>query len=402
MPKSLKFFAVAFVAAGLFVASAALAANLSYTADTNIALTSPAITLTIASGSTATALEVGTGSITVTVPVGGHFTVTSASRALSASAASLGSAIVESCSGGEQTTTITPVGVAETITLNPQSAQCTAITTNTGNANAGGGGGGSGAPASTPTPTPTPASGAASFSAPAGAHSNGTLVIDGNTVYLIANGKRVAFRDANEYKSHGYNWGQLVAANATDKSLAVDTVQKALEGTLALDASDNKTVYMIGPNNTKRGFTSEAVFKQLGYTYKGLLKINLSDYTTGAVISSATAAHPEGSLVMEGKTVWWIRNGTRSGFESEAVFKTYGFSFDRTVRANAADLAIPTSSAVKFRDGTLVIQNGAIYLISDGKKLVFSSMNALTSRGYKASNAISANVSSYASGGDLR
>jgi hypothetical protein len=301
------------------------------------------------------------------------------------------------------TRAITAGATAGSFTLTPTAAQCSDASTASGGgggASGGSGGGGGGVIASTPASTTSSASG--SVAAPAGAHSNGTLVLDGTTVYLISDGKLVAFRDANEYKSHGYNWGQLVAANASDKSMAVGSVQKALEGTLALDASDNRTVYMIGSNNTKRGFTSEAVFKQLGYNYKGLLKIDLKDYTTGPTISSSTAAHPEGSLVLEGKTVWWVRNGTRSGFESEAVFKTYGFSFDRTVPANAADLAFPTSSNVKFRDGTLVIQNGAIYLISDGKKLVFSSMNALISRGYKAVNALNADETNYTAGEALQ
>ena len=86
------------------------------------------------------------------------------------------------------------------------------------------------------------------------------------------------------------------------------------------------------------------------------------------------------------------------GFESEAVFKTYGFTFGRVVAANAADMALPVGPLVKFRDGTLVNDQGTIYVISDGKKLGFRSMNALNTRGYAIKNAIQAKIDVYETG----
>jgi hypothetical protein len=277
----------------------------------------------------------------------------------------------------------------------------------------GGGGGGGGAyvapapaPATTtpatllPTPaapTSTPASNlsAPSVSASAG-HPNGTLILDGKTVYLIKNGQKVGFRDSSEYKSHGYNFGQAVAANAQDKALPqAEFVQKALEGTLVLDAADNKTVYMIGTGNTKRGFVSAQVFKALGYSFANLPKINLTDYPSGPVISTSSDPHPDGALVLEGKTVWWLQNGQRLGFESMAVFNTYGFSVSKIVKSNTADLSLPQGPLVKFRDGTLVKDGSSYYLVSDGQAWPFATSGALTSQGFKTSNAISGSVKNY-------
>ncbi|TRZ49152.1 hypothetical protein D4S03_08725, partial [bacterium] len=248
-----------------------------------------------------------------------------------------------------------------------------------------------------------PPSTAPATSVYAGTHPNGTLILDGTTVYLLKGGKRVGFRNPEEYFSYGYNFGQLVSASAQDKALSADpAVAKALEGTLVLDKSDNRTVYMIGPNGTKRGFTTAQVYKQLGYTFKNLAKIDLSDYTAGPAISSGTASHPEGALVVDAKgTVWWVLNNTRQGFQSVAVFNTYGFSFSKVVKANSADLALPAGELVKFRDGTLVKEGAAIFLVSDGKKMLFTSMKAMTDRGYKATNAISASASSYETGSSL-
>lgn len=236
-----------------------------------------------------------------------------------------------------------------------------------------------------------------------GLHPNGTLILDGRTVYLIRNGARAGFRDEQEYRSHGYNFAQAVPASAEDRALSTSgDVIKALEGSLVLDASDNRTVYMIGTGGTKRGFTTPAVFKGLGYTFNDLLKINLADYPLGAAVDDATAAHPDGALVKEGQTVWWIRGSQKQGFESMAVFNTYGFSPSKIVRANSADIALPQGPLVKFRDGTLALEGQNYYLISDGKKLKFSSPAVLTARGFNAANAIVAALAGYEAGADMQ
>src|SRR3989344_4015669 len=102
-----------------------------------------------------------------------------------------------------------------------------------------------------------------------------------------------------------------------------------------------------------------AVLRGLGYNLSGLPKINLSDYLTGNPIGTSTEVHPDGALVKEGQTIWWIR------------------------------------------DGTLVNDGGTYYLVSDGKKLSFSSTTDLTTRGYKTSNAISASLAAYTGNGSV-
>src|SRR5579872_3747103 len=265
-------------------------------------------------------------------------------------------------------------------------------------ASSGGGGGGGGSISSAPSSNQNGQVLGAQIIA--GAHPDGSLILSGSTIFLIKNGQRYGFRDPNEYKSYGYNFSQAVVANSFDLSLPFDpgNILKAMPGTLVLDAQDHRTVYMIGSNGTKRGFASAAVFKGLGYSFSNLLSINLSDYPAGAVINSATAEHPEGALVLDGKTVWWIINGTRQGFESEAVFNTYGFTFSRVVAANAADLNLPQGDLVKFRDGTLVTSDGNYYIISDGAARQFSSLTAFLGLGYLQQNAINASLANYQTG----
>jgi hypothetical protein len=222
-------------------------------------------------------------------------------------------------------------------------------------------------------------------------------------VYLIQNNQKVGFRDPAEYASYGYNFNQVVPVSDGDKALptALGTL-KALPGTLVLDTSDNRTVYMIGTGSTKRGFASADVFNGLGYNFNDLARINLSDYSVGPAVGDASLAHPDGALVLDNGTVWWLLGGNRLGFESVAVFNTYGFSWNKIVKANAADINLPQGPLVKFRDGTLVYDSGNYYLISDRKKLMFASVTDLTNRGYKTTNAIQANISAYESGGTVQ
>lgn len=226
------------------------------------------------------------------------------------------------------------------------------------------------------------------------------------TIFLVVSGKKRGFRNPEEYFSHGYKFEQAVPANDTDRALPAETVspiEKALDGTLALDKTDNRTIYMIAAGK-KRGFTSAEVFFALGYQFKQAVPIDLTDYEAADPITVAEAAHPNGALVLDkndGRTVWWVLNGKRQGFQSAEVFFTYGFSFDKIVPANDTDMGLAVGDLVKFRDGTLVNDGGAYYLISDGTKRRFASLEALTNAGYKASNAISASLSAYSEGTNI-
>jgi hypothetical protein len=397
MPLNYKYLLVVLVtglAVSLSIAAplVASAAALNWTANQNITVGSN--TLVISPTSVATTLTVNASNIVVVIPVSSQFIVSSSTATLNQTGLSAAGQVSSLCSSGISELHFTTGGAVETVTITPTGSPCLG-----NNGGGGGGGGGGGSPSPTPTPTPTPPSITIS-----GHHPNGTLIldVDGKTVFLIKNNQRVGFRNEQEYLSYGYNFAQTVAALPADHQLLFASVQKAMEGTLVLDASDNKTVYMIGLGATKRGFTSPSVFKALGYSFNNLPKIDLTDYPAGPAIGDSTQAHPEGALVVDGQTIWWILGGQKLGFESMAVFGTYGFSLGKLVKANAADLALPTGPLVKFRDGTLVTSNGIDYIISDGKKLQFASGTDLVAKGYKTSNVISANLDAYQSGGNVQ
>ena len=124
-----------------------------------------------------------------------------------------------------------------------------------------------------------------------GTHPDGTLVSIGQTVYIVQNGQLHGFRNQAEFATYGYSFSQVVPANSQDEALPINpSVVKAKPGSLVLDASDNRTVYIIGSDEAKHGFTSEQILLQLGYSDVGLPVIDLGDYTPGEAIGAANAA----------------------------------------------------------------------------------------------------------------
>lgn len=390
--------------------SFAVEADVDFSADTDVQLTTQGQTVTVVveSGSKANTFEVGASSITVSVGTGGDNFIlkdTSASRRM---LFTVDGALQGTCSSGQSTLTISNSATTTYVIVPRPDSTCT-NSPPSGSGGGGSSGGGGGSPAlpapapSTPAPSPAPVATpapeqktpppASTPSPVSGAHPNGTLIVDNGTIYLIANGKKRGFRNPAEYFSHGYKFEQAVAANEFDRSLPNDSVpiEKAMDGTLGLDKG---TIFMIA-GGKKRGFTSAKVFKSLGYQFNQARSMDLADYQEIEPIVDATAPHPGGALVAHKGTVWWILNGTRQGFQSAEVFFTYGFKFSQVVPANPADMALPEGGLVKFRDGTLVKDGEAYFIISQGLKRRFASVNALQNLGYKPGNAISASLTSY-------
>lgn len=138
---------VAVVAAGALglSAAAALAADVTFTADTDLPLTTQGITLTILSGGEATSLTVNADNIVVIVPTSSSLSV----RNLDQRPLTNDQSLTTICHPSYSQLDITG---PKTITITPASSGvCTATTTATG----GGGGSGSTPPAPLPTTPPT-------------------------------------------------------------------------------------------------------------------------------------------------------------------------------------------------------------------------------------------------------
>jgi hypothetical protein len=198
--------------------------------------------------------------------------------------------------------------------------------------------------------------------AQAAPHSEGCIVLSGGTVWLITGGQRRGFTSAEVFASHGYNFGQVVAANSEDEALPAGPIMVYADGSIVKGPSD-PLVYLVA-NGQKRGFVSGSVFTGLGYSFANIqwAPVNtFSDLPTGANVESSTERHPAGTWVKDGTgTVWMMTTTGRKGVPTMEVFNSYGKSWATVVAANAADLAASNEGVLTARatcsGGTMPVQ----------------------------------------------
>lgn len=206
----------------------AAAGDLTYSADTTVALTSPnSYNLTILSGSTAESLVINAGTVVVTMGAGDVFTITSASTDLSISGSNANITAINNCSAAQLATiTITSTTGTGSYTLTPTAELCGITpTASSGGGSGGGGGGGSGTGTYTPPTTdsgttPTVPSNTSS-STPASSAVTGDanqltqqLGVARDTTAETTNGAKVSL-SATEFK---------VTLDATSKTIATNFV----------------------------------------------------------------------------------------------------------------------------------------------------------------------------------
>lgn len=109
------------------------AASLTYANATNVALSSPATTLTIATGSVADAFTVNATSVAVTISnlTGGEFTLISPVYDLSVSASAGGGSAIVSCSNGIHTVVVSQNSGLAVYTITPAGIVCSNPATST-------------------------------------------------------------------------------------------------------------------------------------------------------------------------------------------------------------------------------------------------------------------------------
>ena len=170
-----------------------------------------------------------------------------------------------------------------------------------------------------------------------------------------------------------YNWADV----GTKVIIQVQPIIPFADGTLVLDASDGKTIYIID-SGEKRGFTSREVFQGLGYDFSQMVKSNLSGYPEGLPVSSIAAPHPAGTLVKYETELYKIAVSGKKLIPNENVFKSWGWVATTVVEANSADLDLPNLGNVKYREGAIIeADDGTTQVVSNGrlKRFIKSDLN---------------------------
>lgn len=193
------------------------------------------------------------------------------------------------------------------------------------------------------------------FAASAAPHGAGTNVLssDGTVWMITANGTRRAYTSGGAFLSYGFNsFATVVPANADDLALPVDAAGfiPPQDGSIMCSdrSPDQGTCYEI-TGGQKAGFTSQAVFTGLGFSFANSKSGDVSFLPSTAHIDNTTSAHRPGTLVNNNGTILLIGANGTLGIPDQATFASWGYSYSKVVPANAADKALPMVGVMAAR-----------------------------------------------------
>jgi len=91
------------------------------------------------------------------------------------------------------------------------------------------------------------------------------------------------------------------------------------------------------------------VFLGLGFKLSQTAKADISAIPEGPGIFTVNSPHPDGTLILDKGTVYLISQNQRLPFPSEAVFKSWGYDFKNLVKANSFDLNLAVGDVIQMK-----------------------------------------------------
>ncbi len=177
------------------------------------------------------------------------------------------------------------------------------------------------------------------------------LTADGTIYTLTADGKRRPYTSAGAYLSYGFNtWANVVPARTSELALPVGEFIPPRDGSIICSdrGSDKGTCYLI-TGAQKAGFTSNAIFKALGFSYSNALYGDVSFLTNASNIATSNEAHRKGVLVNNKGTLQVVGYAELIGIPSMAVLSSWGYNPITAVIANSYDKLLSQTQVLSDR-----------------------------------------------------
>lgn len=153
---------------------------------------------------------------------------------------------------------------------------------------------------------------------------------------------------------------------------------------------------MSKPNGFKKVFAAGLAISTVLWTISALMLVV-------PMAQAQVEAHPAGTLVLSGGTVWKISDdgAGRMGFDSLEKFLSHRNSFSNVVPANSADLALPDQGLMPWGDGVLFNDGGTVFQVSGGQKHGFTSAAVFTGLGFDFADVVVGNLANVPAGANI-
>lgn len=168
------------------------------------------------------------------------------------------------------------------------------------------------------------------------------------------------------------------------------------EGTLIKGSGPDVFVIDETAPNTfaKRKITSNQAFNDLGYTPTDVLVVNdgALSITSGGDITDATV-HPDGTVINDNGTLYLLESGAKRLIGSPGVYISNRLAAAKLKPATSADVSLTSGPNMAYREGALVRGSGStVYVIDHDtgtvKKRQFGSLQGFIELGYTNSDVI--------------
>lgn len=117
--------------------------------------------------------------------------------------------------------------------------------------------------------------------------------------------------------------------------------------------NDSGTIYIIY-KNTKSGFANMTTFSRLGFKLSNVMNGSTSSFVnSGYTVNSGTAAHPWGSWIKNGNTIYFVHQSGLIPIGDYQTFLNNGGRDNLTVPANLSDFSQPILSVMTSSDPRL-------------------------------------------------
>gem|GEM_PF-1488340 len=173
-------------------------------------------------------------------------------------------------------------------------------------------------------------------------HQPGANVLYNGTVFFItADNQRRPYTSAGDFISYPTNnWANVMSASTEDLALPQGSLMPPADGSLI---NDQNTIYLIS-KHARLGFTNAKAFLDLGYNFSNTIPGDTSFLSDAGLITSADIPHPYGTLINEDGTIYMMTSFGKIGIPSEQIFNSWGYKWSQVVPANDQDRQVAVSS----------------------------------------------------------
>lgn len=173
---------------------------------------------------------------------------------------------------------------------------------------------------------------------------------DGTIFTVTSEGTKRPYTSFGAFSSYGFNFSNSIKpANTDDLSLPTGEFIPPQDGKVICSdrGLDKGTCYLITLGK-KAAFVSADVFSELGFKFKWSTAGDVSWMQSADMIFSSISAHLPGTLINKEGTIYLVGVEGLLGIPNMATFKSWGYTDNDVIPANAADKALVHYDVMKY------------------------------------------------------